>query len=161
MSAPRTNKEAAQWRRAQDSGRKTGKAASAKLTSREFRDAVRRGDQSALGKRDRGPVRLLARNYVDSRRMASSYLLLILPVTFVVPAIPALGKYGSLITIAALAGFAFEGNYAGRKVRALALQRGEEVRDSPFGLGFYMISRAYLPRRWRLPAPQVRRGDQI
>jgi hypothetical protein len=28
-------------------------------------------------------------------------------------------------------------------------------------LGLYAGSRAYLPRRWRLPAPQVDLGDKI
>ncbi|MDT4914162.1 MAG: hypothetical protein QOC66_3290, partial [Pseudonocardiales bacterium] len=28
-------------------------------------------------------------------------------------------------------------------------------------IGFYAGSRAYLPRRWRLPSPQVERGDPI
>jgi hypothetical protein len=28
-------------------------------------------------------------------------------------------------------------------------------------VGFYSVSRAYLPRRWRLPAPQFQRGDEI
>jgi hypothetical protein len=28
-------------------------------------------------------------------------------------------------------------------------------------VGFYAGSRAYLPRRWRLPAPQVDIGEEI
>jgi hypothetical protein len=28
-------------------------------------------------------------------------------------------------------------------------------------LGFYAGSRAYMPRRWRMPAPQVTVGDKI
>jgi len=28
-------------------------------------------------------------------------------------------------------------------------------------IGFYAGSRAYLPRKWRLPAPRVEHGDPI
>ena len=48
-----------------------------------------------------------------------------------------------------------------------AREYAHEVVVVPFGaprkmsIGFYAGSRAYLPRKWRLPAPQVQRGEPI
>jgi hypothetical protein len=49
----------------------------------------------------------------------------------------------------------------GRRIRRLAQERFGESDGSNLSIGFYAGSRAYLPRRWRLPAPQVERGEAI
>jgi hypothetical protein len=49
----------------------------------------------------------------------------------------------------------------GRRIRNLSMSRFGEAQGSNFLIGFYAGSRAYLPRRWRLPAPLVERGDEI
>ena len=51
--------------------------------------------------------------------------------------------------------------YVGRKLRALAIERHGKAEGTAMSIGFYMGSRAYLPRKWRLPGPQVQRGDEI
>ena len=43
----------------------------------------------------------------------------------------------------------------------LAIERNGQADGTAMSIGFYMGSRAYLPRRWRLPGPQVQRGDEI
>ena len=41
------------------------------------------------------------------------------------------------------------------------MERFGEAQGGAMSIGFYAGSRAYLPRRWRLPAPQVGLGDPI
>jgi hypothetical protein len=119
---------------------------------------MRRGDPSALPRRDQGPERKLARNWVDSKWMLSNYLLLLFPLMIISIQVPALNFLVLAVFLAVLG----EWYITGRRIKALAAQRGMEAsRSGPFGLGFYAGSRAYMPRRWRMPAPQVQRGDPI
>jgi hypothetical protein len=156
VSAPRTRKEAAQWQKQQATrSRTTGRGG--KLSGQAYREALRRGDPDALPKRDRGPVRKLARDWVDSRRMLSNYLLILFPLLIVGYFVPYLNiaVFGLLLVIVV------EWYLAGRRIRMLAASRLDDVREGPWQLGFYAGSRAYMPRRWRMPSPQVRIGESI
>ena len=156
VSAPRTRKEAAQWQKQQATrSRTTGRGG--KLSGQAYREALKRGDPDALPKRDRGPVRKLARDWVDSRRMLSNYLLILFPLLIVGYFIPYLNiaVFGLLLVIVV------EWYLAGRRIRTLAASRLDDVREGPWQLGFYAGSRAYMPRRWRMPGPQVRIGESI
>ncbi len=157
VSAPRTRKEAAQRQREMTKeGR--GRARTRKdMSSAEYRQALRRGDPDILPPRDRGPARKLARDYVDSRRMLSNYLLFVFPLMFLSVLVPTFNYIAILLLLV----FALEWYLTGRRIRALAVGRGHELRSGPWSLGFYAGSRAYLPRRFRVPAPQVRIGDDI
>jgi Protein of unknown function (DUF3043) len=137
---------------------RTGPATGKPRTAAETRAAMRRGDPSALPRRDQGPERKLARNWVDSKWMLSNYLLLLFPLMIISIQVPALNFLVLAVFLAVLG----EWYITGRRIKALAAQRGMEAsRSGPFGLGFYAGSRAYMPRRWRMPAPQVQRGDPI
>jgi hypothetical protein len=156
--APRTRKEAVQYQKEQAARAKTKPAAGRPRTAAESREAMRRGDPSALPRRDQGPERKLARDWVDSRRMLSNFLLLLFPLMILSIQIPAL-NFGVLIIFLALLG---EWYITGRRIKTLAAQRGiEKTRNGPMSVGFYAGSRAYMPRRWRMPAPQVSIGDRI
>jgi hypothetical protein len=153
--APKTRKEAAAWQKQQ--GSKAKVAGQKKLTPGEYREAVKAGDPRVLPRRDQGPVRALARDYVDSHRMASNYLLLLFPLMLVGYAIPSLqimtlGLFGLLLA---------EWIYTGSKIRKLAVARGLQSRESAVSLGFYAGSRAYFRRSWRRPLPRVELGDEI
>jgi Protein of unknown function (DUF3043) len=129
------------------------------MSGTEYRQALRRGDESVLPRRDRGPVRKLARDWVDSRRMMSNYLLLLFPVMIAGYVLP-------VINVAVLALFAAllaEWYITGRRIRNLAISRlgPRSVTTGPWSVGFYAGSRAYLPRKFRVPAPQVSLGEQI
>jgi hypothetical protein len=156
--APRTRKEAYKWQRehSQRAARSGGVPAKAQSTA-EFRAALRRGDEAVLPKRDRGPLRHLARDWVDSRRMLSNYLLFLFPAMIVSYVVP----FANFVVIVIFFVFLGEWYLSGRKIKALAAERGIEDRTGPFAIGFYAGSRAYLPRRWRMPAPQVVLGDAI
>ncbi|HSY15071.1 MAG TPA: DUF3043 domain-containing protein [Jatrophihabitantaceae bacterium] len=157
MSAPRTTKEANKLRKQQRSQPRPGAKAAKPLTTKEYREALKRGDPSALGSRDRGPVRLLTRNWVDSHRMASNYLIILLPLLIIGSKVP----FVSVATLVIFIGFLAEWYITGRRIRAIALSRQEDVREGPWTLGFYAGTRAYLPRRFRVPRPTVSLGDQI
>ena len=89
-AAPRTNKEATRWRKQQAAQARTpARGSASKMSGKEYRDAVKRGDPAALGKRDRGPVRQLARDWVDSRRLFANYFLLMIPLLLLGGGIPA------------------------------------------------------------------------
>jgi hypothetical protein len=160
VSAPKTRKEAYARQKAQA---KTLKAARTKpqgsLTVNERRAALKAGDPAVLPRRDQGQTRKLARDYVDTHRMASNYLFVLFPlmVLAAVHKIPVV----DLITVALIVGFIGEWYVTGRRIRQLAIARYGEAQGGNMTIGFYAGSRAYLPRRWRLPAPQFQLGDEI
>lgn len=153
--APKTRKEAAAWQKQQ--GGKAKVAGQKKLSTDEYREAMKAGDPRVLPRREQGPVRALARDYVDSRRMASNYLLLLFPLMLVGYAI----RWLQLLTLALFALLLVEWIFTGSRIRTLARSRGLEVRESAVALGFYAGSRAYFRRSWRRPLPRVELGDKI
>ncbi|HEV7204318.1 MAG TPA: DUF3043 domain-containing protein [Jatrophihabitans sp.] len=157
VTAPKTRKEA--YARQKQLGReqKATRVAAKPQSAAEQRAALKRGDPSALPRRDQGPTRKLARDYVDSKRMFSNYLLWLFPLFIASYAVPIL----SPVTILLFLGFVVEWFLVGRRIRAMAVERFGKAEGSPLGIGFYAGSRAYLPRRWRLPGPQVERGEDF
>lgn len=153
--APRNRKEAYKWQKEQAA--RGGSSATSARSPREQREAMRRGDPTALPRRDQGEVRKLARDWVDSKIMLSNFLLLLFPVLVLGYLIPRL----NLVVIVLFVLFIGDWYITGRRIRALALQRFSSVPQSAWSLGFYAGSRAYMPRKWRMPKPQVRRGDTI
>lgn len=153
--APRTRKEAVAWQKQQ--GAKAKVAGQKKMTSDQYREALKAGDPRVLPRRDQGPVRALARDYVDSHRMASNYLLLLFPLMLVGYAIRPL----QVVTLALFGLLLVEWIFTGTRIRRLARERGLETRESAVSLGFYAGSRAYFRRSWRRPLPRVELGDQI
>jgi hypothetical protein len=127
------------------------------MTAVERRAALRAGDPSVLPRRDQGATRKFARDYVDSHRMASNYLLLLFPIMIVSYLIP----YVQFLVLFVLIALVVEWNITGRRIRRIAMERFGKADGSAMSIGFYAGSRAYLPRRWRLPAPQVALGDEI
>jgi hypothetical protein len=165
VSAPKTRKEALarqkqqtrEARAARKAGKTTTGGGSGTVTPAERREAMRRGDPAFLPRRDQGKVRKLARDYVDSRRMFSNYLLLLFPLMIVSYILPG----AQIIVLALFVLLLVEWYLTGRRLRGMAAVRGYEQSGSNLSIGFYAGSRAYLPRRWRMPAPQVQRGDKI
>lgn len=161
---PRTRKEAYKFQKEQTARARTTGAAGPKSMSRDaYREALRKGDPAVLPKRDQGPLKALARDYVDTRPMLSNFLLLafvpLLLGPFVASGAPAVGQYLQLATFAILVVVLIEWFVTGRKLRKVALERDIPVTGSNLSIGFYAGSRAYLPRRWRLPKPRKARGD--
>jgi hypothetical protein len=124
-------------------------------------EAMRRGEDWALLPRDRGPVKALARDYVDSRRHIGEYLFYVLVVVIILTFIkvPVIQTYSTLIALVMFVIVAVDVSFQVRAIRRLAEQRlpGQSTR----GLGFYVGMRTINPRRLRNPAPRVRRGQAI
>jgi len=124
-------------------------------------EGLRRGEDWALPVRDRGPVKALARDYVDSRRRLSEFYMYGLLVLLVLLFIPnALVKsIVPLLVLGAILIMLVEGLFIGRRVRALAAERlpGESTR----GIGLYAAMRALQIRKLRMPKPRVGIGDTI
>jgi Protein of unknown function (DUF3043) len=124
-------------------------------------DAVRRGEEWALPARDRGPVKALARDYVDSRRRLSEFymygLIVLLVLLFIKT--PVVQSIVPILVLAAVLIMLVEGVLIGRRVRTLAAERlpGESTR----GIGLYSAMRALQIRRLRMPKPRVKIGDTI
>lgn len=123
--------------------------------------AMKRGEEWALLAKDKGPVRKLVRDYVDSRRGISEYSLFGLLFFAVLLFIPALHGSALLIYLvyALLLVMVVESVVVSRRAVRLVQQRfpGESTR----GLRWYATARGAMIRRMRVPSPQVKPGDKI
>lgn len=164
VTAPKTRKEAyarqKQQAREQRVSAKTAKSSAKPRSVAEQRAALKRGDPSALPRRDQGRTRKLARDYVDSKRMFSNYLLFLFPLMIVGSFIPALAGV-QLVVIVIFFALIVEWYLTGKRIRSMAVERFGEADGGNMSIGFYAGSRAYLPRRWRMPGPQVERGEDF
>jgi hypothetical protein len=120
---------------------------------------LQRGEQWALPPRDRGPVRALARDYVDSRRRISEFymygLVVLLGLLFVRN--PLVQSIVPLIVLVFVVIMLVEGIIIGYRLRAMARERlpGESTQ----GVRLYAAMRAVQIRRLRMPKPRIKPGD--
>jgi hypothetical protein len=148
--APGDRKAAATQQRTQD------------RTSRARKmEAMRRGEDWALPRKDQGPVRALARDVVDSRRGIAEYYLYGIVVLIFLLFVPALKGtiYVDLIILAVLVVIVGEGWFVSRRVIRLAKERypGESTQ----GVAMYTALRGTQLRKMRVPAPRVERGAKV
>jgi hypothetical protein len=124
-------------------------------------EALQRGEQWALPPKDRGPVRALARDVVDSRRGVGEYYMFMVVVLVVLLIVPgsATKLIADVVVLFLLLLILIEGWFVGNKVKRLAAQRfpGESTR----GVLLYTTMRGISLRRMRIPKPRVERGDKI
>ncbi len=146
VSAPADRKAASRQTRGRDREERGRKYA-----------AMRRGEEWALAAKDRGPVRALARDYVDSRRRISEYYMYGLGVLVVLLFLPATRLIVDYLVLGVVLIMLAEGTFLGRQIRKLAAERypGESTR----GVKLYAGLRAIQIRRLRMPAPRVKPGD--
>ena len=118
-------------------------------------EAMRRGEDWALPRKDQGPIKALARDVVDSRRGVSEYYLYGIVVLIAALFIPGLRQnfvvdYVILIVLAVII---IEGWYVSNKVIRLAHERypGQSTR----GVRVYTALRGTQIRKMRVPAPRV------
>jgi hypothetical protein len=149
ITAPKSRKEA--YRRVRE--RQAQERAKA-------RSGMAKGDDKYLPKRDRGPVRKLARDYVDSRRTVGSYLMWVLLGSLMLNVVPivAFRLLSFLVPPLLLGTVLVEGFVISRRVTRLAAERLPD--EDRRGVGFYAAMRAMQVRRWRIPQPQVKLGDK-
>jgi hypothetical protein len=145
------------------SGRKLTPEDKAKARSDRARrtDAMRRGEEWALGPRDRGPIRKLARDYVDAHRRPSEYYMYVLLLLLValLSRNAALNTYVSPLVLVLIVVVVVDGYLIRRALHKLAAERypGESTR----GMTTYAVMRALQIRRFRMPAPRLKPGDKV
>jgi Protein of unknown function (DUF3043) len=124
-------------------------------------EAMKRGEAWALNPRDRGPVRALARDYVDSKRRVSEYYMyvLLILVVAVFSRNKAIQTYISPMILVLVLVIILDAQLIRRALRKLVAERlpGESTR----GLTMYAVFRALQIRRFRMPAPRVHPGEEI
>ncbi|WP_328593667.1 DUF3043 domain-containing protein [Actinomadura macrotermitis] len=160
--------EAEKRRRQPITAPSTRKEAYQKLRERQAADRVKvregmsRGDEKYLLKRDKGPVRRLARDYVDSRRTVGSYLMYFMFVIVAISLIP-VGVAARTLTLFAppllLIVVLAEGLFLSRGIKRIASERYPD--EDQKGVGMYAAMRAMQIRRLRQPAPQVKLGEKV
>ena len=124
-------------------------------------EAMKQGESWALNPRDRGPVRALARDYIDSKRRISEFYMYIL--VLLLAAVFLHNKteqeYISPLVLVLVVIILVDAQVIRRSLRKLIGERlpGESTR----GLTVYAVMRALQIRRFRMPAPRVRPGEKF
>jgi Protein of unknown function (DUF3043) len=125
--------------------------------------AMRRGEDWALGPRDRGPAKKLARDYVDAHRRPMEYymyaLIVLIIALFAGKSNSALANYMQIFLIVIIVIIALDGLLLRRSVLKVVHERLPN--ESTRGLAFYTIMRGLQLRRFRTPAPRLKPGDEF
>ena len=129
----------------------------------ETRLGAARGDDAYLPARDRGPVRKLVRDVVDSRRNVGSFFLAIAGVALIGTLVPsvALRTYSSFLLFGFFILLIVDSVVLSRKIKRKVVERFPDGNHKTRGLVWYGISRATMIRRWRFPKPEVPPGADV
>jgi len=126
------------------------------------RDAMMRGEESALLARDRGPEKRLVRNLVDARRNIGSYFFGIVLVLLLLSSVsPQLLALGDLIFLFMLLAIAVDSYFLSRKIKRVVAERMPKSTVRMGVLYRYGIMRALSLRFMRIPKPQVKTGTKL
>ena len=123
--------------------------------------ALRNGEEWALGPRDRGPAKRLARDYVDAHRRPMEFymyaLIVLVVVLFADRTNKALGNYSQYFLLAVIVVIVTDAVMLRRSLFKLVHERLPN--ESTRGLSTYAIMRALQMRRMRQPVPRIKPGD--
>ncbi|RZU31270.1 DUF3043 domain-containing protein [Blastococcus saxobsidens] len=149
---PTTRKEAYRRMREQQAARRA-----------ETRQGAARGDDAYLPARDRGPVRKLVRDVVDSRRNVGSLFLAVAAVALIGTFVPSLAvkTYSSFVLFGFFLVLIVDSVVLGRKIKSAVTARFPDEDHKMKGLVWYGISRSTMIRRWRFPKPEVPLGANV
>lgn len=154
MKAPRTRKQQMQQQRKRQAAARS-----------EWRERMKDGDEAAMLKRDQGPVRKFARDYVDRR---FSFIEFLLPIFVIILLLGFLGPtlfgsaeranaFSSTLLLATTIVLIFESTVLSVGVKRQAKKRFPDERRK--WLGLYTIMRASQMRILRIPRPRIGRGQ--
>ena len=138
-----------------------------KAKARDDRDrqiqAMRKGEEWALGPRDRGPAKRLARDYVDAHRRPMEFymyaLIVLIIALFAGKSSKALGNYMQIFLLVIIVVIVVDAWLLRRSILKVVHER--MPKESTRGLAFYAIMRALQLRRFRMPAPRVKPGAEV
>lgn len=151
MKVPMTRKEQA----------KRERAAREEIRLKQ-RQALKSGDEKYLPARERGPVRKFARDYVDRRWNFAEFLLVFLLIILVLSLVNTGAQYGIIATFSYT--FVIFGTIIDEVILVRGLRKQLKQRFSPDetrGTVAYAVLRSTQLRRFRLPKPQVKRGETL
>lgn len=125
--------------------------------------AMRRGEEWALGPRDRGPAKKLARDYVDAHRRPMEYymyaLIVLILALFAGRSSSVISVYTQDFLIVIILVIVVDAYLLRRSVIKLVNERLPN--ESTRGLGFYAIMRGLQLRRFRTPVARLKPGDKF
>lgn len=127
----------------------------------EMRQLYMKGDERALPRRDKGPVRRFARDYVDSRWSVAEFFLPLLMVVLLLTAIPnvTIKVFATLVMYLVVLISVLDGIWMGRQIKKYC--SGKYPNESTKGVSMYAWMRSTQIRRLRTPGPQVSRGTKL
>ena len=128
----------------------------------QSRQGAARGDDAYLPARDRGPVRKLVRDVVDSRRNVGSFFLVIAAVALVGTVAPSLlvRNYASFLLMGFFLLMIVDSVILSRRIKGKVAERFPGTQKTR-GLVWYGISRSTMIRRWRFPKPDAALGADV
>jgi Protein of unknown function (DUF3043) len=149
---PTTRREAYKRMREQQAARRS-----------QTRLGAARGDDNYLPARDRGPVRKLVRDVVDSRRNIGSLFLAVAGVALIGTFVPSmlLRSYASFLLFGFFLLLIVDSFVLGRQIKRKLAERFPDGSQKTGGAVWYGITRATMIRRWRFPKPEVPVGAKV
>lgn len=178
-SAPPSKGHATPTRKQAEEARKTPLVpADRKAARKANREAARRnrtseqaammtGEERHLPPQHRGPQRRFTRDFVDSRRNLGEYFLILalvalgsslLAMLFLGPQISI--QISNVVNVVLIVGLASIVIDSFRLQRRLKAELAEQFGTAEKGMAYYGIMRALQIRSWRMPKPQVKRGEK-
>lgn len=128
---------------------------------REFRakqqQALQTGDERYLPANDRGPQRRYIRDYVDARFNVGDIMIIVILAIFIVGLFsPSMQQYTVLIMWGMILLWVIDYMIMWRGLKKKLLDKFGSIEPRS---GFYAFNRVMMIRRFRLPKPQVKRGE--
>ena len=123
------------------------------------RKAMQTGNERHYLARDKGPVRLFIRNFVDSRRTVAEYFLPLIVLILILTFVPQLAVFATLVWVISMILLVVDLIVLIRRMNKQIKVRFPE--EPKRGNTFYAITRATQIRRLRLPKPAVKPGEVV
>lgn len=133
------------------------------MSKKELARRQRAERMKTMQARDNTPEKILLRDYVDSRRRLGEFLLpgmiVILAASFLYTLAPDISLLATVLMYAFLAAVLIDTYLMWRGFKKLLAER--HPRSSPKGLLFYGMNRSIQIRRFRMPPPRIKRGEEF
>ena len=125
------------------------------------REALAGGDERYLPLRDKGPVRRLCRDYVDSRFHIAELFLPFAVVILVLSMVPNMNikDISLLLWMVLIVLIVAQSVFTGFRLRGVLRERFPQPETR--GAVMYALMRTLQMRKMRLPKPQVKRGAKV
>lgn len=125
---------------------------------RKQRESLNSGDQRYLPRRDQGPVRTFCRDFVDRRRSVAEYLMPALVIILITSFLQQ-PRITAVLWSVALVGTVLDTMLLHHSLSKQL--RARFPGESTKGAAMYTILRSTQLRRFRLPKPQIGRGEPL